>query len=72
MLYNLIKSSHIIQDVTKSSDYAGGVKTILSLISGIHVPQSEQPASNWDLFWDKLENSLLKKANCPCSSYEVD
>ena len=72
MLYNLIKSSHIIQDVTKSSDYAGGVKTILSLISGIHVPQSEQPATNWDLFWDKLENSLLKKASYSCSPHKVD
>jgi len=64
--------------VTKNDDVAGSVKTILSLISGIHVPSHPPDHPTWNIFWEKLENSILeapkqnKNLNKMVLAYEVD
>lgn len=49
----------LFQDVVKNNEHKGSVKTILSLISGIHVPSENHSQEMWDSFWDLLENSIL-------------
>ncbi|CAK8675544.1 unnamed protein product [Clavelina lepadiformis] len=52
----------LLEDVMKDDNYAGSVKTILSLITGIHVPTAQAGINAWKIFWDKLEGALPDKA----------
>jgi len=46
------------QDVTKDTELAGSVSTILSAITGLPVPTPEQRARAWRDFWNKLDEAL--------------
>ena len=51
-----------MQDVTKNRpDGGSSVETILSVITGIHVPPAQAKPKAWEQFWDKLDEALPAK-----------